>query len=231
MRKIVTVLLLLGASLSVSAAGVVDLRPDRIAVQQAYDRMSDPNVNARDIYLGLTTDMQADLWVMHFEEFLAASPDLTTEQYSIVAEAIGLVSTGLLQRRHGNPEEAQRAIESLNLLTSRIRKAFTRGEGMVFGQLGYAAISTSVAALAVRGAIDEPAERGDRPPVRDMASNAPKGPIASNADCECSTVSDWCYQSPTSPYNQCYIPFPRCTRSQDGCGTLWQYGCNGFCAY
>jgi hypothetical protein len=51
------------------------------------------------------------------------------------------------------------------------------------------------------------------------------------ADCECSTVSDYCcfMDCPTSPTPKCARGRKSCTLVASGCGFLWQYGCNGIC--
>jgi hypothetical protein len=226
---IAALLLVLGSSFSVIAAEVVDLplRTNRVAAQQIYDILSDTNVDAKDVYVGLSTDLQTDLWILQLEHFLSAKPELTTEQYSVVAEAIGLLSTGIHGRQHASGDEASRAAASLEHLTHRIKGTFTRGEGVVFGRLGYSAVDAAVASLASRSGIDGPSEKES---TRGIRSNAPAGPITSNADCECSTESDWCYETPTSPYNSCIAVRGQCAKTPAGCGTFWQYGCNGMCS-
>lgn len=52
-----------------------------------------------------------------------------------------------------------------------------------------------------------------------------------DADCECSTVSDYCcfLDCPTSPTPKCARGRRICSLVPTGCGFLWQYGCNGVC--
>ena len=222
-KLLVAMFLCLGFSFSVSAARVVDLplRTNRVAVQQMYDVLSDANVDAKDTYLGLSTDLQADLWTLQLEHFLAANPELTPEQYSVVAETIGLLSTGIHHRRRTSSAEAAHATESLRLLTARIKSAFTREEGAVFGQLGYSAVDRSVSSLASSGDQSDPSDEKRNRAIR---SNAPAGSIISNGECNCNSEDDWCYWG--------YMCIPRplsCTRTPAGCGTLWEKGCNGLC--
>ena len=47
-------------------------------------------------------------------------------------------------------------------------------------------------------------------------------------DCDCSTESDWC-DWVTNPDPGCKTGFRKCHYYIEGCGTLWQYGCNGLC--
>ncbi|WP_327590321.1 bacteriocin fulvocin C-related protein [Nonomuraea sp. NBC_00507] len=51
----------------------------------------------------------------------------------------------------------------------------------------------------------------------------PDNNAALAVDCECSTQSDWC----TGLYICSQLP--SCTVSYDGCGTWYQYACNGMC--
>lgn len=221
----------LGSSLPADAARPSDLplRSDRQMVQQVYDVVSDADVDAKPIYRGLAAELQADLWTLQMQEFLAAGPNLTVEQHSIVAEALGLLTAGVHLRDHGSIEESARATAAIDHLSARIRASFTRSEAAVFTQLGRYAIQESLTSLAHRAAADLPKDDHDPKPLREIRIDAVRGPIASNADCECSTESDWCYNSPTAPIQSCIARPMQCTRTPAGCGTFWTYGCNGMC--
>jgi hypothetical protein len=56
-----------------------------------------------------------------------------------------------------------------------------------------------------------------------------KGRIGVNVpECSCSTKSNWC-DSVTNPEPYCKTLL-RCMSTPDGCGTFWQYACDGTCS-
>jgi len=210
----------------------VPLREQRDVVHRMYDVISASQADARSIYAALTVDLQADLWTFQLERFLAENPDLTPEQYAVTAEAIGLLSSGAHHRiAMGESEDAARALAAMSNLTTRIQQVFLPSEGMAFANLGSAAVDSASDALA-RGRghdrSDQPSKYGSR-----VAANAQRRDVTPNAECECSTESDWCtvWQSPTAPINDCVARPMTCTRTPAGCGTFWDYGCNGICSH
>jgi hypothetical protein len=209
------------------------LRTQRDIVHRLYDVISAPQVDARSIYATLTVDLQADLWTFQLERFLAENPDLTPEQYGVTAEAIGLLSSGVHHHiATGESEDAARALAAMSNLTTRIQKAFLPSEGIAFAQLGRSAVDSASYALA-RGR--GPDHSNDQPlnHVGRVAANAQRREVTPNAECECNTESDWCtlWQSPTAPINDCVARPMTCTRTPAGCGTFWEYGCNGICSH
>lgn len=206
------------------------LRSPRSTVQQIYDVISDENSDAKTIYAPLSVDLQADLWLFQLEQFLAANPRLTPAQYALTLEAIGLLSTGVHHHRMlVGTNSADQATAALSNLTSRIRQVFARSEGLVFAHLGWSAVDTSVASLEdpdTATADDGPTRGALNPTSNEMATRL----IVSNEECSCSSQSDWCWETPTSPKNDCVARPRACTKTPAGCGTFWDYACNGVCS-
>jgi len=204
------------------------LRNPREAVVQLYEVISDTS-DPREIYGSLSVDLQSDLWMLQLEDFVAQNPRLTVEQRSLTMEALGLLASGVLQRK-ASPSttvatQAQMEIDGLASRTAQIFPGFGK---FVFGRMGRYAILTSVDALEMEVAEKVPSA----PPTirREKPVTVSSRIVTVNASCECSTESPYCGAgSITAPSYSCIRRPAQCTRTTWGCGFLFTYGCNGLC--
>ena len=225
MKRTLIATLLLASSLHAGhsyaqRAQQIPLRNDRETVSRLYGMLSQNGADRRTIYGSLTVDLQADLWVLQLEEFLAANPRLTSEQHSLTMEAIGLLSSGVLQRRDSpSVDVATRASEEIGNIAVRAAVMFSKSGKLAFDDLGQAAVRTAVEALKEEGA-------QDRIPSREPATAPAKrlGPVTqADFDCNCNTHSDTC------GFSDCVFVPQACVRKPAGCGVMWAEPCNGWC--
>ncbi|HEY4642033.1 MAG TPA: bacteriocin fulvocin C-related protein [Thermoanaerobaculia bacterium] len=80
------------------SAPQVLLRNARAVVEVEHDAIwnVDPR-QAHERYRGLASTMKADVWTMHFEQFLNDHPDLTPIQRAVVIDALALVEGGIIE--------------------------------------------------------------------------------------------------------------------------------------
>jgi hypothetical protein len=148
--------------------------------------------------LALPPATQQDLWTVHLEAYLRDHSNLTADQQSVIFDCIGQLALGVIEKNHADAAAARELDPGIRQLEARARVAFLPEEAST---------------LFIRmGGPDAVARATTRTPLA--------------VRCECSTVSDWCYD-PTSPFWKCSRPY-RC-QFADGCGFLWQYACDGVC--
>jgi hypothetical protein len=194
-----------------------DLRNSVDDVRAHYEALEGISVPERRNFLAaLPASLQEDLWIVHLQRFLDEHPALTQEQRSIVYEGIGLMASGLVAARQANTEQV--TDERVIYFEGRVRRAFSKE-------------------LAARAFYHV----GGPPPVpnRSPARRGDKGlkvgtQWVCGQLCECSAASDYCqcgWWEPLPCWKTCQakIPGPRGCVWQQGCGTFYQYWCDGVC--
>lgn len=209
------------------AQSAMPLRNPRETVIQLYSVINESGRGgAKEIYQTLSVDMRSDLWTLHLEQFLGANPALTSDQQAVTMEAIGLLTSGVLQLELSGGEGSDRAREQMNNIAKRAALVFSRQERAVFFDLSrYVPIEAALMTQEPRGdTVFQPQpldlERLPRPPK-----------VTLNADCECNTdpEHDFCGGGPTAPLEKCRRPPFSCTRTTCCCGWWWAQPCNGLC--
>lgn len=190
----------------------VPLRHERAAVDQELNRISTfPMLQRRERFADLPVAMQQDLFTLHLERYIADHPDLPTEQLSVLYEGIGLLVSGRLEIDRKSAAWDRDVKPLLDAFTARARQVLPPN-----------VIHEAILTLGTPEEVTLALPKDGRFRVR---PNTP--------DCECSTESDWCGSfCPTCPLVQCKASaWPiTCIPTYSGCGTWWQYGCNGMCA-
>ncbi|MEP6912539.1 MAG: bacteriocin fulvocin C-related protein [bacterium] len=147
---------------------------------------------------------KSNLWKLHLALSMIKRPGLTEQQQAVVLEAMSFASAEVFELR-GKDLASKTEIEiALQALTSRAMQIFSKEEGaQIFSQLGGSA--------------------GSSP---EMNASLPRSLVktahgSSRATCGCSHSSDWCWIVCSGGVG--------CEHTDDGCGTLWRYACDGQC--
>ena len=144
---------------------------------------------------------QDALWSIHINRFLADHPDLTVEQRSIVFEALGLVTAGVIQRiSSGKADEVRKGLDELAQLEFRAKTVLRRD------------LARALLAEIGPPQPDEPLRSASRLRITPL-----------NTSCNCNIISDYCW------FGDCMFGSDQCTRQPWGCGTFFQDPCNGLC--
>lgn len=210
MRRILTVFLFSAVVLPLAAQPFrAALHNDRPTMETLYDSLAELRTPERRAFAaGQTSNVKADLWLLHFEKVLMDHPELTAAERGVVLEAMGLVSSGVVNFDVLLPEQTPMARASVEALEQRAIQVFPRQLlALTFGTIG-------------------------RPYIGKTGS--PKWrlfPTISIPDCECNVGSIFtCGGLPTSPeYCNPSLPPSSCTWIISGCGFLWAYPCDGLC--
>ncbi|HYO78756.1 MAG TPA: bacteriocin fulvocin C-related protein [Thermoanaerobaculia bacterium] len=224
-RSVVPVALVVLFSIAAAEAFAqqIPLRNPRESVVRTFAQLSDAGADGKEMYNLQNADMQADLWLLQIETFLASNPPLNETQRALTMETIGLLSSGALQRmKSPDTEVAARARAEMKATSERNTKAFSAGSRPLFSNLGHDVITTAVAALLYEsGQVDTPPQPRQPRPSRLTVDGTMK--VQPNWDCNCYSLYDSCEFYPCSPSPG------SCTRTPCCCGYLWSDPCNGFC--
>jgi hypothetical protein len=177
-----------------------EARPRRVEVTQAYDSLTSLDATERRAKLRtVSTDMRAELWIVHLENFLATHADLTPEQRSLVFEAVGMMHTRTLAF---TPVDAK-----LDTPSNRALFDFQRRAHLAFDRELYrdAFVLVGPAQIKMPGRV-----------TMKVRSNG--------VDCDCQTMDDTC-----PIFSEGCQTWTACDWTPDGCGTFGQYWCNGLC--
>jgi hypothetical protein len=171
---------------------------------------------------------RSDLWKTHLALYLVKHSELNEGQKEIILEGISFATPASFELPPDNPLWTARVGEPLRLLENRILAAFSKEEGArIFATLGDPEPATSA---STTGSVASPKRTN---PVESNRPSKHHGRVLNRSlgqdmvelgsnDCSCSTSSDWCW-------NYCGGSAPSCDRTQGGCGTFYQYACNGKC--
>ena len=194
------------AGLSAAQEAATDLRisnPTDEVVSQ-YKMLS--KQRHEKVYDDLSVSMRQDLWSLHLSRALVELPELTVEQRAVILRGMGLISRGLLGSDPSDPEWEARFGESLRYLERQAQELLPRDIALnVFSSLGMHVDMSGAAPATCNGSPEQWAEET-------LEKNIP--------NCSCSRISDWCA-------NRCS---PAVCMPVNGCGTFWQYTCDGKCS-
>lgn len=208
LSRVAIVLMIASASLLARERDPVTTREE---VLSYYDALADLTLQERKSLLStLPASLQQDLWILHLQRFLAGHPELTIEQRSIVYEGIGLMAAGLIESRDPNVSVDAR----VQHLDRRARVTYSR-------------------ALMAEAFI----ELGGPSPHRVDVAAANNRPFRATAnsegsECHCASTSDYCdWWCGNNYFCALRMPGPRGCTWHLGCGTFWQYWCDGWCCW
>jgi hypothetical protein len=231
-RLLLTGLILLSAQIAYPQTSRFPLRTTREGVTQLYEVISESDrATAKAIYQSLTVDVQSDLWTIQLEELLLDAPAMTPEQRAITMEALGLLTSGVLQQTT-SVDQADQAQAAIADLAARAALVFTRSGRAIFGDLGRSAVMTSASSMRDLPAPGFPRKQRVETAREGATTSGRPNRVTVNADCECNTAEDqdFCFQTPTSPINDCRrLTATACTRTTCCCGWFWREPCNGLC--
>ncbi len=170
---------------------------------------------------------RSDLWRTHLALYLVKHTELNQEQKQIILEGMSLATPEGFEVKSDNPAWKTK-VEELGSLENRILAFFSKEEGArIFATLGDSepptSLSSSGPVVSPKRANSVANRYSSKYNVwtlnRFVAQDQGIGMEMENA-CGCSTQSDWCLN---------WCGGGPCTRSDSGCGTFWQYPCNGNC--
>ncbi len=171
---------------------------------------------------------RSDLWRTHLALYLVNHAELNQGQKQITLEGMSLATPQGFDVRADNPAWAAR-VEELRSLENRILAGFSKEEGArIFATLGDPELPNS---LSSSGPVVSPkspnlveSRSSIKYNVRTLNRFVGQG-VGELMDmenaCGCSHASDWCW-------NRCGGS-STCSNTTSGCGTLWQYACDGMC--
>lgn len=185
-------------------------RANKAKLPRTYDEVvSYPEMYRRAIHVESSPQVRSQLWAEQLSRYQAAHPALSVDQASVVDTASKLAA-----------DPATFA----DTMTTQVRQRLSTLKDSAIKAFGNSDARQLVAMLG-------PAE-----PVL-MSANAsgaiPAGVIVNG--CGCSVESDYCVQSSCVPWQDCTCngPFPNdcipCSAVSGGCGTFYQYPCDGGC--
>lgn len=152
----------------------------------------------------LSADQQAMVWQSHIRAYMSVHPALSARALASLNQVLALVTAELLSQ----PEPADLA--ALSALTLDLREEIGDEEAAIV--------------LTMRGPSAEPGVG-----ARIVGFLRQQFVVsARSGDCQCSTESDWCSQSPCAGYLE---PGVNCSYSSYGCGTFLLYPCDGRCCF
>jgi hypothetical protein len=188
----------------------VPLRNSRIDVETAFMRIATSDaVTRRDLYSPLSVEMKEDLWTLQLERFINQHPELDQEQRSVVYEALGLLTAGVLEHYPASQDFAAKTLP----LQQRAAAVFPRSWiAAAFGQLG----DSETSVVLMRSGI-----------TNEAREDLPTRHIFSYCDCNIDPQQDFC-GGLTGP-EHCIDGKRVCTFTT-GCGWWWSYGCDGYCS-
>lgn len=188
----------------------MSLRTARVDAVSVYsDLMQRPMAERRVLYGDLSSGMKSDLWVVHLQQFMASHPELTPEQRGVVFEGLGIIAAGVFESKDKDSD-----------LVNAVRQLELRAKAIVPNDLFREAFVNL-------GGADPRAGVGDGAIPSPLVVQHLRPKVLDDVMCECSTESDWC-GSPGSGMT-CHGGLAFSCTFQTGCGTLWQYACNGLC--
>jgi len=194
-----------------SAAAVRQTRDD---VGRIYeDLQSSAPAERREIYGSLPAALKSAVWTKHFLDTLARHPELTVPQRDVIQFGLTLLKSNVLDTDPSDPNRAALVDAPLQELAARAQRVFTP-------ELAYEV-------FADFGSRTTPVDGAERLPA--AASKTVRHPKPTTSTCECSLFSDYC-QAFRGGMNGWYCSqIGGCYLSSTGCGTFWEYACNGMC--
>ena len=197
---VVTVVLALTVPMNGGDPSGTELDAWNGAVAAHYESLSImPRGERMAALLQLPARMQEAIWILHAQHVLAAHPDLTPAQRSVIFERIGLLADGSIGKRlNGAAEEKAQAEEATGEVVGRAR--------------------TLLPMHLVRDLFYEVRKPG----TIAFPSRAAGRVRTNNTWCECST------QYGCDPFCESGAPLG-CTPTMTGCGPDGMSGCDGTC--
>lgn len=185
-------------------------RANKAKLPRSYDEvLAYPEMYRRAIHVESSPQVRSQLWSEQLTRYRAAHPALSGEQASVVDTAAALAA-----------DPATFA----DTMTTHVRQRLSGLRDSAIKVFGTNDARQLVAML------------GPEQPVPASATSAsaiPAGVVVNG--CGCSVESDYCFQSSCVPWQDCTCngPFPNdcipCSAVSGGCGTFYQYPCDGGC--
>ncbi|HUR81166.1 MAG TPA: bacteriocin fulvocin C-related protein [Thermoanaerobaculia bacterium] len=167
----------------------------------------------------LPAESQASLWNEHLLRELAAHPEFSGEQRAVIQEAFALLTPQMFAVERSDARWAEEVGQPLERFTERARQLFEpRVARELFTQMG----------PAVRDSARTPPRERSMWMPRKSASSSRRVATNEFPRCQCSIISDWCTDSSGLGMIYC-AQTGGCYFTSTGCGTFFQYACNGMC--
>lgn len=228
-------------SLARRAHGILSLNQSaglfaNIGVNQAEDQIlrkyndisALPLTKRKALFRNVSSKDKSDLWRTHLALFLARRPELNDWQRETILAAMSLATPRWFEVKSSDPDWKLKVGDLLRSLEARILTAFSLEDGAkIFATLGEPTETARRSPASKRPVLLTSIKnkwandsRAHRQWTINRFAEQDQGMELEQSPCECSTDSDWC-----GIFGQCNGT--NCKRTQDGCGTLYRYPCNG----
>jgi len=185
-----------------------------------YELSALPVKETKAWFRNASPNEKSELWRTHLALFLVTHPELNERQKKVVLAGMSLVTPEFFEIRSSDPGWKAKVGEPLRALEEQITRAFSpRDAAKIFVTLSSHTESANCAA----GYADSVLLKSVNYPFSQAPNRFGMPDVEfEKRDCGCSTDSDWC---PISGYCKA----GSCTRTTSGCGTFWNYPCDGMC--
>ena len=187
-----------------------------------YDMSSLPLKRRKASFRIASSSDKSDLWRTHLALFLVKRSALSSRQTEVILFAMSLATPEHFEVQSSDPSWKVKVREPLRSLEEQIVSAFSLEEGSkIFATLGDdTELAKSNTSVLLRSINYKP--QSDSGPLNRWTYTRLQGPmeVERYGTCQCSTSSDWCPLSGACSGSNC-------TSTSSGCGTLWNYPCNG----
>jgi len=200
-----------------------------------YDAVSAlPKNETQALFRNTSAKDKSALWRTHLALFLAKHPEINERQKEVILAALSLATPEFFEIRPTESAWRTKARTQLRSLEQRIVVAFsladaekifatlhddtkTMGGGICTSPVMLTTINYQI--LSHSGPNEQGKQRFANQVQFKINSEAMEKETGRSA-CQCSTESDWC-----PVFGRC--SGSDCNRTQNGCGTLWSYPCDG----
>ena len=193
-------------------ADILKMYSDISALPLKKRRSSFRNVGPND---------QSDLWRTHLALFLVKRQDLNEWQKAIILSAMSLATPEFFQTRSTDSAWKTKVRDPSRALEAQIVSAFSLEDGAkIFATLGDDEDLAKSSASVFLNRINYKPLSDSGPYKQWTNTRFAQEMELERSSCQCSTESDWCHMSSSCTGSNC-------NPTQNGCGTLWSYPCNG----
>lgn len=184
-------------------------RSEQEILKKYYDLSALQLKGRKAFFRRASADNKSELWRTHFVLYLIKHPELNESQKETIVAAMSLATPDYFAVTSKSRDWKTKVRQPSRSLENKINAAFPLEEAeKIFATLG-----------------DKPDGPNSLSP--DLLKSVDYKPVGFSQavpenNCSCSTVSDYC-----PIFSFCRAG--GCSETQSGCGTLWDYPCNGSC--
>lgn len=193
------------------------------ALREYYDISALPLKDRKASFRKASSNAKSELWRTHLALFLIKRPDLNEWQRNVILSAISLATPAHFDLRAGSQDWKTKVRDPLRSLEEQIGFAFSiEDAAKIFATLGDDTEAANIhsGSLLLSSISYKQPVNSDLYRARNVSRSGGQDLMLERSACQCSTDSDWCHMSSSCSGSNC-------TPTDNGCGTLWSYPCNG----